>query len=196
MKPIMVSGVIAGLAIAMSGQMASADETPVMCTRSRSCSVTAKKPGEVGAKSATDVGRESDQGVQNDRIREAAEKRRAVLAAYEREFDAFTRCINTSLDKAVCGSGPVPPQFGSDTMSSRGNGIPISAGQAAAIAVARLQLPTVAPGIGPSPDLNPWNIAAVGYPLWLWADGPTHVRVRSKHEKCHGESRHLRQDLV
>ena len=31
------------------------------------------------------------------------------------------------------------------------------------------------PGIGPSPDINPWNMAAVGYPLWLWADGPTHV---------------------
>ena len=43
------------------------------------------------------------------------------------------------------------------------------------MAVARLQLPTVAPGIGPSPELNPWNMAAVGYPLWLWADGPTHV---------------------
>jgi hypothetical protein len=38
-----------------------------------------------------------------------------------------------------------------------------------------LQLPSIPPGIGPSPDINPWNMAAVGYPLWLWADGPTHV---------------------
>jgi hypothetical protein len=38
-----------------------------------------------------------------------------------------------------------------------------------------MQLPTVAPGIGPSPDLNRWKMAAVGYPLWLWADGPTQV---------------------
>ncbi|WP_375425100.1 hypothetical protein [uncultured Friedmanniella sp.] len=27
--------------------------------------------------------------------------------------------------------------------------------------------------IGPSPDLNEWKIAAVGYPLWLWTDGTT-----------------------
>ena len=33
----------------------------------------------------------------------------------------------------------------------------------------------MAPGIGPSPELNRWKMAAVGYPLWLWADGPTHV---------------------
>ena len=51
----------------------------------------------------------------------------------------------------------------------------ITRAQAGAIAVARLKLPTVAPGIGPSPELNRWKMAAVGYPLWLWADGPTHV---------------------
>ena len=53
--------------------------------------------------------------------------------------------------------------------------IQITPAQAGAIAVARLKLPTVAPGIGPSPDLNRWKMAAVGYPLWLWADGPTQV---------------------
>ena len=53
--------------------------------------------------------------------------------------------------------------------------IQITPAQAGAIAVARLQLPTIAPGIGPPPDLNRWKMAAVGYPLWLWADGPTHV---------------------
>jgi hypothetical protein len=53
--------------------------------------------------------------------------------------------------------------------------IQVSPAQAGAIAVARLKLPTVAPGIGPSPDLNRWKMAAVGYPLWLWADGPIHV---------------------
>jgi hypothetical protein len=38
-----------------------------------------------------------------------------------------------------------------------------------------LQLPSIPPGIGPSSDINPWNMAAVGYPLWLWADGTTNV---------------------
>lgn len=38
-------------------------------------------------------------------------------------------------------------------------------------AVANLDLIAPTPGIGPSPDLNRWNMAAVGYPLWLWAEG-------------------------
>ena len=51
--------------------------------------------------------------------------------------------------------------------------VTITPEQAAATAVARLRLPAVAPGIGPSPNLNRWKMAAIGYPLWLWADGPT-----------------------
>lgn len=43
------------------------------------------------------------------------------------------------------------------------------------MAVAQLQLPTAPPGFGPDPKLNEWDMAVVGYPLWLWADGPTHV---------------------
>lgn len=53
--------------------------------------------------------------------------------------------------------------------------VQISPQQLAMMAVAELQLPAVAAGIGPDPSLNRWKMAAVGYPLWLWADGPTHV---------------------
>jgi hypothetical protein len=51
----------------------------------------------------------------------------------------------------------------------------MSPGQAGAIAVARLRLPLNAPKVGPDPKVNKWKMAAVGYPLWVWADGPTHV---------------------
>ena len=47
--------------------------------------------------------------------------------------------------------------------------------QAAYMAVAQLQLPANEPGIGPAPAKNEWHMAVVGYPLWLWADGATHV---------------------
>ena len=124
--------------------------------------------------------RSSDE--ENQRVRETIKKFSAALAAYDRRLASYNRCIQTfdpSLNKAGCGSAPTPPnapQFASDTFSGRGNQpIRITAGQAAAIAVARLQLPSIPPGIGPSPDINPWNMAAVGYPLWLWADGPTHA---------------------
>lgn len=49
----------------------------------------------------------------------------------------------------------------------------ISPQQAAAIAVARIKLTAPKPGIGPPPSINQWNMAAVGYPLWLWGQGAT-----------------------
>ena len=51
--------------------------------------------------------------------------------------------------------------------------VAVSPQQAAYIAFARLKLTAPTPGIGPSPSLNPWKMAAVGYPLWLWAEGNT-----------------------
>ena len=53
--------------------------------------------------------------------------------------------------------------------------VQLTSAQAAQIAVAQLKLPAVKPGIGPDPSINRWKMAAVGYPLWLWADGPTEV---------------------
>ena len=41
------------------------------------------------------------------------------------------------------------------------------------MAFARLRLTAPTPGVGPDPSLNDWNMAAVGYPLWLWAEGAT-----------------------
>ena len=49
----------------------------------------------------------------------------------------------------------------------------LSPQEVAYIATARLRLSAPEPVIGPSPDLNEWQMAAVGYPLWLWVDGNT-----------------------
>ena len=119
---------------------------------------------------------------ENQRLLETRKKFSAAFADYDRQLASYNRCVlifDPSLNNAGCGNAPTPPntpEFGSDTFSGRGNQpIRITAGQAAAIAVARLQLPKIPPGIGPAPNINPWNMAAVGYPLWLWGDGPTHV---------------------
>jgi hypothetical protein len=179
----MAHGIIAGLALAASPHLASADGTQVMCTRTRSCTVTAERPAEGDSKRPI-VGQQRDRRNEDrdHQLREANKKFSADLAAYDRRLAAYNRCVlifDPSLNSAGCGSTPTlptVPTFGSDSFSGRGNQPNrVTAGQAAAIAVARLQLPTIAPGIGPSPDLNEWNMAAVGYPLWLWADGPTHV---------------------
>ena len=35
-----------------------------------------------------------------------------------------------------------------------------------------LRLPDTPPHFGPNPDNNEWKMLAVGYPVWLWVDGP------------------------
>jgi hypothetical protein len=144
------------------------------CNRwTRSCKITSHADQSPSPRQKPNLKNSGD-----ERDHEASKKFSAILTAYDRKLAAFARCIQTpnpSSNIAGCSTPPTAPQFRSDTFSGRGNQPRITAGQAAAIAVARLKLPTVAPGIGPSPKLNPWNMAAVGYPLWLWADGPTHV---------------------
>jgi hypothetical protein len=157
----------------------------VMCTKAGECTNIATREGQRRRKaiprrsSALDsrpTANEVDQ-----RVREANKTFSAALAVYDRRLASYNRCLQTfdpSLNKTGCGSAPTPPdvpRLSSATFSGRGNQPTPTAGQAAAIAVARLQLPSIPPGIGPSPDINPWNMAAVGYPLWLWADGTTNV---------------------
>ena len=36
-----------------------------------------------------------------------------------------------------------------------------------------LRLPDTPPHFGPNPNNNEWKMLAVGYPVWLWVDGPT-----------------------
>jgi hypothetical protein len=47
----------------------------------------------------------------------------------------------------------------------------LSPEQVAYIASARIRLTPPKPMIGPPPGINEWKMAAVGYPLWLWAEG-------------------------
>jgi hypothetical protein len=183
----LIAGVIVASCLPVTPVTRAEDiETKKACD-SRGCYVISKRqtkpPGESGRDEGSSSPRRgaNDQDEANEKVSDARNKFSAALAAYDRRLATYTRCVRTfdpSLNKAGCGNPPTPPtapEFGSDTFSGRGNQPGITAGNAAAIAVARLQLPTIAPGIGPSPDLNPWNMAAVGYPLWLWADGPSHV---------------------
>jgi hypothetical protein len=179
-----IFAMVCGIAIMMAAP-APAIADGAKCNRwTRSCKITSQADRTDGGTRA-DRNRSAPEpdpsDASNRRLRESRKKFSAALAAYDRRLATYTRCVQTfdpSLNNSGCGNPPTPPtppELGSDTFSGRGNQPAINAGQAAAIAVARLKLPTIAPGIGPSPDLNPWDMAAVGYPLWLWADGPTHV---------------------
>jgi len=96
------------------------------------------------------------------------------LVTWQHEQLLHQRCLSEAqLDmRSVASCGAAPRQPAPITTEP----VPqMTPGQAGAIAAARLQLPMTAPGIGPSPNLNEWKMAAVGYPLWLWLDGTTHV---------------------
>lgn len=106
------------------------------------------------------------------------------LAAYQRAWKSYESQLNSYRDcldagsAQACGAPEVMPELTGAlaTITATPGGPPLmSPGQAGAIAVARLQLPLNAPKVGPDPKVNKWKMAAVGYPLWVWADGPTHV---------------------
>ena len=182
----LILAVICGIAI-MAAAQAPATADGAKCNRwTRSCKVTSEADATTDSRQAqgrlSQTQQRDRQDTENQRVREARKKFSAAFADYDRQLASYNRCVlifDPSLNNAGCGNAPTPPntpEFGSDTFSGRGNQpIRITAGQAAAIAVARLQLPKIPPGIGPAPNINPWNMAAVGYPLWLWGDGPTHV---------------------
>lgn len=59
--------------------------------------------------------------------------------------------------------------------------------------VTRVQLPDPTPQIGPDPTVNEWKMAAVGYPLWLWTEGPQTLTSRVQ---AHGVTFTLRATWV
>lgn len=58
--------------------------------------------------------------------------------------------------------------------------------------VVRLKLPPATPVFGPDPNDNEWKMLAVGFPVWLWSDGP---RERSATASVQGLTFWLRASL-
>jgi hypothetical protein len=113
----------------------------------------------------------------------AAERRiKAEIAAYRAAFVAWQACLaQTPQIGQVAPScsppqgwdlGPRPPaDLSVDPTAGGAPQIRLTAEQVAYIAVARLHLEPLTPVIGPPPDLNRWEMVAVGYPLWLSGAG-------------------------
>jgi hypothetical protein len=165
----LILGMLCGIVI-MVAVPAPAIADGAKCNRwTRSCKNEAQARGANSENTTTDT----PENAGHNTAPTARQKFIAALAVYDLQLARYGQCLQASPNGTGC-SQPNSPWLRTNTFSGPGNQ-PISAGKAAATAVARLQLPTIGPGIGPSPKLNPWNMAAVGYPLWLWADGPTHV---------------------
>ena len=50
----------------------------------------------------------------------------------------------------------------------------INVGSVVRSLIVRLRLPDANPRFGPNPNNNEWKMLAVGFPVWLWTDGPRH----------------------
>ena len=107
-------------------------------------------------------------------IRRAARKiarQSEKFVAYYARKSAYDACRGSGQGGCTAPGAPVeaPDLIGRAYLA--GGAPQISPEQAAIVAVARLRLTPPKPVIGPSPEINEWDIAAVGYPYWLWADG-------------------------
>lgn len=111
------------------------------------------------------------------------EKLSAAIAANKAATNARGRCVQSG-NGLNCGrfqTTALPADPGIRQAANPGPAAPAAAAapaapaitpeQAAYIASARLRLTAPEPTIGPAPEINEWGMAAVGYPLWLWAEG-------------------------
>jgi len=106
------------------------------------------------------------------------------VAGHKNDMLIYQRCVTAQqvfgANAPTCNQPAQPtttaPQLATGEQPADAPPVPvITPEEAAYMALAQLQLPTVAPGIGPDPDKNEWKMAAVGFPLWLWADGDANV---------------------
>lgn len=178
-----IIGVVAAvtLALELTVQISHADvEERKRCTKTGSCYVIGTRKPVPGKSDPSKTPKPINEDLPSDPDRNDLQRE------FEKEYDAWAKASDVYREcltrfspigrTAVCGTAPSLPDMSIATGFSRpGTGPTITPAQAGAVAAARLQLPTLAPGIGPSPQLNPWKMAAVGYPLWLWPDGPIQV---------------------
>lgn len=120
----------------------------------------------------------------NYQVEAATARRQAQTAAYKtyvNALNAWDRCVSGAGNMpcarpaaVVPPDEPAPPQPGQAAQPGQpAQPAPpaITPEQAAYIAFARLRLTPPKPVIGPPPEINEWKMAAVGYPMWLWAEG-------------------------
>jgi hypothetical protein len=101
---------------------------------------------------------------------------REAVERYEAESARYEQCLRAATIILGCTPPDPVPLEGIATLTRVSRSAPlITPGQAGAIAVARLHIPLNPPKVGPDPKVNKWKMAAVGYPLWVWAEGPTHL---------------------
>lgn len=83
-----------------------------------------------------------------------------------------TKDRNQAIDECLARADP-SLCMGSDDLANSGMLTGPLAQAMAVRLVTDLRLPTPTPNFGPSPNNNEWKMLAVGFPIWLWTEGPT-----------------------
>ena len=83
-------------------------------------------------------------------------------------------CNNTTVwaRYAQCAQLPLPPEAPTPVATAGPTPVGPSVAEVARLVVVRLRLPDPTPQFGPDPSANEWQMIPVGYPVWLWTEGP------------------------
>jgi hypothetical protein len=171
---------ILGAILLAAAQITTAAAKPKeLCGQFGTCIVKAKKSGgEKAGAPLSRVNTKSRGAVQGPTLEQQLNDYIRASKKYYSQLSKYQGCLSTgsSSCRAPADFLELEGAIGI-TLGTPGAALApqMSPGQAGAIAVARLRLPLNPPKVGPDPKVNKWKMAAVGYPLWVWADGPTHV---------------------
>lgn len=200
---VLMAMTLCGLSLVVSGSDFAAADPCKRGKWVSNCAAVAKKPPKPRTQSTSGDGG-TQHYYQAPRTGSTSKKRgpsleatlRMKQKAYQRAAERYASaskkyrgCIEeisrSATSQRYCGPTPSAPGklpkvavahlLGTPAPAGSGPVVTITPAQAGAIAVARLQLHASTPGVGPDPKKNEWDMAAIGYPLWLWADGPTHI---------------------
>lgn len=171
---------ILGASLLAVAQITTAAAKPnELCGQFGTCIVKAKKSG--GEKAGTQLSRvstKSRSAVQGPTLEQQLNDYIRASKKYYSQLGKYEDCLSTGRSSCRAPADFLELEGAIGIMLETPGAAPapqMSSGQAGAIAVARLQIPLNPPKVGPDPKVNKWKMAAVGYPLWVWADGPTHV---------------------
>ena len=138
--------------------------------------------------------RETGSGAWEGRVRKAVERQshKAAEKPRKRSVDAHKtlaapkpkKLSKTEVSAIMVMCREAPGGVCTDAPKAAAKNQPTTAQSVASLSaiartlIVRLQLPDPTPRFGPDPSVNEWKMAAVGYPLWLWTDGPATVSNR------------------
>lgn len=163
----MAAGAVGLVLVVLSGGTAAADDGLQTNGRTGDVKIRASRSDHTQHKSSSS--RRTPSNIDSAQIKRNEQQTEKFLDYFHR-LQTYDAC--KSAGQGACTAPGDPVKLPDPIARAQMQVAPqISPQQAAIVAVAQLRLTPPKPVIGPSPDINEWHMAAVGYPYWLWAEG-------------------------